>query len=62
MTILQRYQLMAWVELFIIGLMIMRIGVLLERLRKKDMDKKIDHGRKTQKRMEEHPKRIGGPE
>ena len=62
MTIIQKYQLAIMGMLFVIGILLILVGILLRKLRRRDLDRKIDRGRRTQRRMEQHPKRIGGPE
>ena len=62
MTIIQKYQLAIMGMPFVIGILLILVGILLRKLRRRDLDRKIDRGRRTQRRMEQHPKRIGGPE
>ena len=60
MTILQRYQLAIYILVAIINVLLVVNGILVRKLRSKDMDRKIARCRRAQKRMEEHPKRTGG--
>ena len=61
MTIVQKYQVVVFFLVIIINVLLVANGILILKLRKKDMDKKIERCRRAQKRMEEHPKRVGGP-
>ena len=61
MTIVQKYQVVVFFLVIIINVLLVSNGILILKLRKKDMDKKIERCRRAQKRMEEHPKRVGGP-
>ena len=62
MTIIQKYQLAIFILVVIINALLVVNGLLIRKLHGKDMDGKIERCRRAQKRMEEHPKRIGGPE
>lgn len=62
MTIIQEYQLAVYILAAVIIVLILVNGILVRKLRGKDMDQRIDRCRRAQKRMEEHPKRTGGPE
>ena len=59
MTIIQKYQLAVYILVAVINVLLVVNGILVRKLHGKDLDRKIDRGRKVQKRMEEHPKRTG---
>lgn len=60
MTIIQKYQLAIYILVVIINVLLIANGILVRKLRGKDLDGKIARCRRAQKRMEEHPKRTGG--
>ena len=60
MTIIQKYQLAIFILVVIINVLLIANGLLVRKLRGKDLDGKIARCRRAQKRMEEHPKRTGG--
>jgi hypothetical protein len=61
MTIILKYQLTIFVLALVINVLLVANGILVRKLRGKDLDGRIARGRRAQRRMEQHPKRVGGP-
>ena len=59
-TIAQQ-RLIIWALVIVIAALLVLLHLAREKLREKDLDGKLARGRRKQRRMEEHPKRNGGP-